>query len=111
RSLPVVHVVARERDPADLLAELELEHDQPVIAERSLEARQIELPHAQEALVEQAQHLAAMGEEALAPVPQGFGIVQPQDLDIGKNEARALDDRRELGKRRRVAAREDVAPY
>ena len=65
------------------MGELDLEDHQVLPAEGGLGAGEIELPHPAEALVIDRLGLVAVGEEALAPVLQRLGIVQPQDLDVG----------------------------
>ena len=52
--------------------------------------------------------LLAVRQEPLAPGLQRFGVVQPQDLDVGDQQARALDRGQHLRQRRDIAAGEDV---
>ena len=101
-------VVARDRNHALPLGQLDLEYHHVLLAERHLRRREIEFPHAQKRCVVDLLHLLAMREEALAPVLQRLGVVQPQDLDVGDQQPGALDRRQHLGQRRDVAAGEDV---
>ena len=77
-------------------------------SERGLRGGEIELPHPAEALVIDAGDLGAVREEALAPGLQRLGVVEPQDLDVGRLQPDLVDHRQHLRHRRDVAAGEDV---
>ena len=58
-----------------------------VVAEGALGAGEVELPHADEALVVELEHRLAVGEEAAAPFAGGLGVVQREDLGVADQEA------------------------
>src|SRR5947209_1683964 len=76
-------VVARDRNHALALAQLQLEHHHPLFAEGHLGSRQIKLPHPHEALVIGFGQIVPMSKEAFAPLLQCFRVVQAQDFNIG----------------------------
>ena len=80
------NIVARDRHDALPLGELDLHHHHVLLAERHFGSREIELPHAHEALVVNALHLLAVGEKPLAPSFERFGIMQAQDFDVGDKQ-------------------------
>src|SRR5690242_14089042 len=88
--------------------ELDLEVVHARITEGGFGAREIEFPHAAEALVIDRLGAMPVGGEALAPFAQGLGIMQPQDLDVGDIEPALLDMRQYFGKGRDIAARENI---
>src|SRR5262245_6439494 len=106
--LVVPDVVARDRQRADAFGELELEHDETLVAEGRLRAGEVELPHAAKPFIEDRRRLVPVGQKALAPRAQGLGIVQAQDFDVGDDQLRPLDRRDHLGKGGNIAAGEDV---
>src|SRR6185503_19238905 len=93
RTLPIEHVIAGERHGILAFGDLHLEHHLVPIAERHLAALQIELPHAAEPLVIDLRHARAVRLEAVVPVLQRVGVMQPQDLDVGDVQAGALHRR------------------
>jgi hypothetical protein len=76
--------------------------------ERGDRARQVELPHAEEARVVQCLDLALRRSGALIPMRQRLRIMEPQHLKIGEPEPGPLDRRSDLAQRRDMAAWEDV---
>src|SRR5262245_1711821 len=101
-------VVARHRDYALALGELELAHHHSLLAERHFRGGEIELPHPYETGIVEALNFFAMSEETRAPVLERLGVVQAQDLDIGDQKARLLHCGQHLGQGRNIAAGEDV---
>src|SRR5215470_9815289 len=60
-------VVARHRDHALPLGQLQLDHHHRLLAERHFGSREIELPHARETGIVETFDLLAMGQETRAP--------------------------------------------
>src|SRR3546814_10637373 len=74
-----------------------------------LRGGEIEFPQAHEACTIEPLHLVAAGEKTLPPGLERIGIVEPQDFDVGYEQAGALDGRQHLGQGRDIAAGEDVS--
>src|SRR5512144_193510 len=66
------HVTAGRGKDTDLLCQLDLENRESEVAERHFATREIKFPHPAEAFVADLLGPLAVGEEALAPVPEGF---------------------------------------
>ena len=91
-----------------MVRELDLEDRKAAVAETQFTARQIELEHAAEALVIERGNRIPVRCEAPPPVAKRFGIMQPEHLNIGSQQARTFDRRHHLAERRAIGAREDV---
>jgi hypothetical protein len=75
------------------------------LAEAAFAIGQVELPHAQEALVEALRaHVLAAGQEALAPGVQGARIRGPEVLQVHQREVAAARLRRQHRRDRRNEA-------
>jgi len=80
---PVDYVVARQRHGIDRLGKLHLEDHQTLPAERDFGAGEIHFPHPAEALVIDLPHAIAIALKPISPCPQGLGVMEPQNLDVG----------------------------
>ena len=78
--------------------------------EECLAGRQIQLPAAHEAFVEaEGEHLPAVGEEALAPLAQGLGVMGGEVVEVVDDQPAGGGHRSLQGAQaRQVAAREDM---
>src|SRR5918911_2569693 len=101
-------VVARHRHDVLALCELYLHDHHGLLTERHLGSGQIELPHPTETRIVDALDRLAMREEPLPPGLQRLRIMQPENLDVGDEQAGTLDRRQHFRKRGYVAARKDV---
>src|SRR6185312_9938191 len=93
-----------------LMRELYLEDHVTVAPERQFRAAEVELEHPAEALIVQRRDRILVGDETPPPVPQRLCIMQPQHLDIGRDQAAVLDPWQHLRQCRAVAAGENVFP-
>src|SRR3954447_8581310 len=101
-------VVARDRHHALPFGELDLEVHHVLLAEGHSRAGQVELPHSRKTFVVEFHGFLTAGHEALAPGFEGFGVVQPEYLDVANQKPGALDRGNDFRKRGDIAAREDV---
>src|SRR5665648_911899 len=89
-ALVFADIVTGQRQDALILGQLKLDYHEVLIAERRLGAREIHFPHPAEALAEPFRRRVPGGAEALAPVAQGDGVMQPQDGNVGGEKAFSL---------------------
>jgi hypothetical protein len=102
------HIIPARRQQVVSLCQLNLKHDFVTIAEDHFRAGKVEFEHPQEPLVVQRLDLAGMRVEALTPQFQRTCIVQPPNLDIGRDQAARLYGRQNLAQCRRIAAGKNV---
>ena len=84
-------IVAGDRQRIEPPGQLDLMHDQPLMAETAFGGGKVEFPHPREALVIQRHRFLPPGQKPLAPMAQGFGVMQAQHLDIGDDQPVALN--------------------
>src|ERR1700680_4270019 len=76
--------------------------------ESHLAGDQIELPHPAEPLVVESGDPIPVLQEATVPVLERLGIVQAQNLDVGREQSRLLNRRHDLRQGRNIGPWEDV---
>ena len=102
------HVIVGQRHRVLGPGDLDLEDGGIEIAETDFADCQIILPQAEKPLVVKDDGLFPVGLETLAPMAQRFGVMQPQDLDIGGPKPGLLDRRHDFRQRRDIATGEDI---
>jgi hypothetical protein len=95
-SFTLVHVIPRRGHAVHLPRELRLKNHQTAVAECQLARGEVKFPHAAKPLIGKATFLSVTLYEALTPTTKRFRIVQAQDFHVGDNQARTLDDWRNL---------------
>src|SRR5436190_21255091 len=95
-SFTLVHVIPRQGHAVQLPRELRLKDHQTAVAECQLARGEVKFPHAAKPLIGKSTFLSVTLYEALTPTTKRFRIVQAQDFQVGDNQARTLDDWRNL---------------
>ncbi len=104
----LVNVIPRQGHAIQLPRELRLKNHQTAVAERQFARGKVEFPHAAKPLIVDPAIMSVARQKALTPVTKRFSIVQAQDLQIGENQTRTLDDWRDLRESGNVSSRENV---
>ena len=107
-SFTLVHVIPRQGHAVQLSRELRLKNHQTAVAECQFTRGEVEFPHAAKPLIVNPTILSLALHKALTPMTKRLSIVQAQDFQVGENQARTLDDRRDLRESGNVPSREDV---
>jgi len=95
-SFTLVHVVPRQGHAVQVPRELRLKNHQTAVAECQFARGEVKFPHAAKPLIGKPTFLSVTLYEALTPMTKRFRIVQAQDFHVGDNQARTLDDGRNL---------------
>src|SRR3954447_7852647 len=95
-SFTLVHVISRQGNAVQLPRELRLKNHQTAVAECQLARGEVKFPHAAKPLIGKPTFPSVTRYEALTPTTKRFRIVQAQDFHVGDNQARTLDDWRNL---------------
>ncbi len=107
-SFTLVHVIPRQGHAVPLPRELRLKNHQTTVAERQFARGKVEFPHAAKPLIVDPAIMSVARQKALTPVTKRLSMVQAQDLQIGENQTRTLDDWRDLRESGNVSSRENV---
>ena len=95
-SFTLVHVIPRQGHAVQLPRELRLKNHQTAVAESQLARGEEKFPRAAKPLIGKPTFPSVTLYEALTPTTKRFRIVQAQDFQVGDNQARTLDDWRNL---------------
>ena len=101
-------VVAGQRNGADIVGELKLKDDEIAETEAGLGAGEVIFPHPAEALVVERRRLLPARHETVVPGFQRLCIMQPQNFDVGHDEAAAFDRGSDFRQSRNIAAGKDI---
>src|SRR3984885_9783087 len=104
-------IIARLWHHALALGHLQLEDHHIALAEGHFRRRKVEFPHPHKARVVKPFYLLAVRKKTLAPGFERIGVVELQHFDVGDDQSRALDRRKNFGKGRDVAAWKNVLRY
>src|SRR4030095_16875205 len=88
----LVNVIPRPGHAIQLPRELRLKNHEAAVAERQFARGKVEFPHAAKPLIVDPAIMSVARQKALTPVTKRFSIVQAEDLQIGENQTRTLDD-------------------